>query len=82
MLAADNIGFAASRLCKRDENVHFALNIFRHIRHDDMENKSVNRPDHGLALLAHLELCAVTCCLLSIVNFSHFQHLFQNRKSD
>ena len=50
MLAADVIGFAESRLCKRDENVHFALKRFRLIRLDDTEKESVNRPHHGLAL--------------------------------
>ena len=37
VLAADVIGFAESRLCKRDENVHFAFNRFRLIRLDDTE---------------------------------------------
>ena len=32
VLAADVIGFAKSRLCTRDEDVHFALNKFRLIR--------------------------------------------------
>ena len=32
VLAADVIGFAESRSCKRDENVHFALKRFRLIR--------------------------------------------------
>ena len=50
VLAADVIGFAESRLCKRDENVHFALKRFRLIRLDDTEKESVNRPHHGLAL--------------------------------
>ena len=50
VLAADVIGFAESRLCKRDENVHFALKRFRLIRSDDTEKESVNRPHHGLAL--------------------------------
>ena len=50
MLAADTIGFAETRLCRRDENVHFALKRFRFIRLDDTENESVNRPHHGLAL--------------------------------
>ena len=39
VLAADVIGFAESRLCKRDENVHFALTRFRFIRLDDTEKK-------------------------------------------
>ena len=30
VFAPDVIGFAESRLCKRDENVHFALKRFRH----------------------------------------------------
>ena len=50
VLAADVIGFAESRLCKRDENVHFALKRFKRIRLDDTEKESVNRPHHGLAL--------------------------------
>ena len=50
VLAADVIGFAESRLCKRDENVHFTLKRFRLIRLDDTGNESVNRPHHGLAL--------------------------------
>ena len=50
VLAADVIGFAESRLCKRDENVHFALKRFRLIRLDDTEKESVNKPHHGLAL--------------------------------
>ena len=29
VLSADVIGFAESRLCTRDEDVHFALNRFR-----------------------------------------------------
>ena len=45
VLAADIIGFAESRLCKRD-----ALKRFRLIRLDDIEKESVNRPHHGLAL--------------------------------
>ena len=49
-MAADVIGFAESRLCKRDENVLFALKRFRLIRSDDTEKESVNRPHHGLAL--------------------------------
>ena len=50
VLAADVIGFAESRLCKIDENVHFALKRFRFIRLDETEKESVNRPYHGLAL--------------------------------
>ena len=50
VLAADAIGFAETRLCRRDENVHFALKRFRLIRLDDTEKESVNRPHHGLAL--------------------------------
>ena len=50
VLAADVIDFAESRLCKRDENMHFALKRFRLIRLDDTEKESVNRPHHGLAL--------------------------------
>ena len=50
VLAADVIGFAESRLCKRDENVHFALKRFRLTRLDHKEKESVNWPHHGLAL--------------------------------
>ena len=50
VLAAGIIDFAESRLCKRDENVNFALKRFIPIRLDDTENESVNRPHHGLAL--------------------------------
>ena len=46
----DAIGFAETRLCRRDENVHFTLNRFKLIRLDDTEKESVNRPHHGLAL--------------------------------
>ena len=37
-----------SRLCTRDEDVHFALNKFRYIRLD--ETALETRPHHGLAL--------------------------------
>ena len=37
VLAADIIGFAETRLCRRDENVHFTLNRFKLIRLDDTE---------------------------------------------
>ena len=50
VLAADAIGFAETRLCRRDENVHYALKRFRLIRLDDVEKESGNRPHHGLAL--------------------------------
>ena len=50
VLAADVIGFAVSRLCKRDENVHFALKRFSLIRLDETGNESVNRPHHRLVL--------------------------------
>ena len=50
VLAADAIGFAETRLCRRDENVNFALKRFRLIRLDDTEKESVNIPHHGLAL--------------------------------
>ena len=39
VLAADVIGFAESRLCKRDENVHFTLKRFRLIRLDDTKKR-------------------------------------------
>ena len=39
-----------TRLCRRDENVHFGLKRFRLIRLDDTGKKSVSRPYHGLAL--------------------------------
>ena len=50
VLAADVIGFAETRLCRRDENVHLALKRFKLIRLDDTVKESVNRPNHGLAL--------------------------------
>ena len=50
VLEADAIGFAETRLCRRDENVHYALKRFRLIRLDDAEKESGNRPYHGLAL--------------------------------
>ena len=50
MLVADVIGFAESRLCKRDENVHCALKRLRLIRLDDIEKESANMPHYGLAL--------------------------------
>ena len=50
VLAADAIGFAETRLCRRDENVHFALKRFRLIKLYDTGKESVNRPHHGLAL--------------------------------
>ena len=50
VLAADVIGFAETRLCSRDENVHFALKRFRLIRLDDTVKETNNRPYHGLAL--------------------------------
>ena len=50
MLAADIVGFAETRLCSRDENVHFALKRFRLIRLDDTVKETHNRPYHGLAL--------------------------------
>ena len=46
VLAADVIGFAESRLCLRDEAVHFALNKFRLIRMWDL---IVSVPDHCLS---------------------------------
>ena len=56
VLAADVIGFAESRLCTRDEDVHFALNKFRLIRLDEAANEA--RPHHGLALYVkeHFEI--------------------------
>ena len=50
VLAADVIGFAETRLCSRDENVHFALKRFKLIRLDDTVKETNNRPYHGLAL--------------------------------
>ena len=50
VLAADVIGFAESRLCKKDYSVQFALKRFRLIRLGDTGKESVNRPHHGLAL--------------------------------
>ena len=56
MLAADIIGFAESRLCTRDEDLHFALNKFRFIRLDETAHET--RPHHGLALYVkeHFEI--------------------------
>ena len=39
VLAADVIGFAETRLCRRDDNEHFGLKRFRLIRLDDTEKK-------------------------------------------
>ena len=50
VLAADIVGFAETRLCSRDENVHFALKRFRLVRLDDTVKEANNRPYHGLAL--------------------------------
>ena len=50
VLAANAIGFAETRLCRRDEHVHYAVKKFRLIRLDDAEKESGNRPHHGLAL--------------------------------
>ena len=56
VLSADVIGFAESRLCTRDEDVHFALNRFRLVRLDEAAHET--RPHHGLALYAkeHFEI--------------------------
>ena len=48
MLSADVVGFAESRLCTRDEDVHFALNRFKLVRLDELAPET--RPHHGLAL--------------------------------
>ena len=48
MLSADVVGFAESRLCTRDEDVHFALNRFKLLRSDELALET--RPHHGLAL--------------------------------
>ena len=50
VLAADVIGFAESRLCARDQSIHFAPRRFQLIRLDDTGYKSLNRPHHGLSL--------------------------------
>ena len=50
VLAADVIGFAESRLCARDQNVHFSLRRCNLVRLDDTQYESLNRPSHGLAL--------------------------------
>ena len=50
MLAADVIGFAESRLCARDQKVHFSLRRCNLVRLDDTQYESFNRPSHGLAL--------------------------------
>ena len=56
VLAAGVIGFAESRLCTRDEDVHFALSKFRLIRLDETAHET--RPHHGLALYVkeHFEI--------------------------
>ena len=56
VLSADVIGFAESRLCTRDEDVHFALNRFRLVRLDEAAHET--RPHHGLALYVkeHFEI--------------------------
>ena len=48
MLSADVVGFAESRLCTRDEDVHFALNRFKLVRLDELAPET--RPHQGLAL--------------------------------
>ena len=48
VLAAAVTGFAESRLCTRDESVHFTLKRFRLIRLDDTEYESLNRLLMGL----------------------------------
>ena len=70
VLAADVIVFAESRLCKRDENVHFTLKRFRRIRLDDTKKESVNRPHHGLALYVkeYFHVQKVVKCIASHVN--------------
>ena len=50
VLAADVIGFAESRLCARDQTVHFALRRFKLIRLDDTGYGSLNGSPHDLAL--------------------------------
>ena len=74
VLAADVIGFAESRLCKRDENVHFALKGFRLTRLDDKEKESVNWPHHGLAFLSvawptGVQLLVFFCSSVPVVLF-------------
>ena len=44
VLAAVVIGFAESRLCARDQSVHFALRMFKLIRLDGTGHGSLNRP--------------------------------------
>ena len=53
VLSADVIGFADSRLCKRDEDVHIALNRFRLIRLDEAAHET--RPHHGLTLYMYVK---------------------------
>ncbi|MCG8077008.1 MAG: AAA family ATPase, partial [Candidatus Thiodiazotropha taylori] len=50
ILASDVVGFAETRLCARDEDMHFALNRFRLIRFDETACQSISRPHHGLAV--------------------------------
>ena len=49
-------GFAESRLCTRDEDIHFALNKFRLITLDETAHET--RPHQGLALYVkeHFEI--------------------------
>lgn len=49
-LAADVIGFAVSRQCKKNESTHLALKRFRLIGLGDTKYESSHRPYHGLAL--------------------------------
>lgn len=50
ILAADVVGFAETRLCARDEDMHFSLNRFKLIRFDETAYQSTSRPHHGLAI--------------------------------
>ena len=50
VFAADVIGFVESRFCSRNQSIHFALRRFKLIRLDDTGYRSLNRPQHDLAL--------------------------------
>ena len=70
VLYADVIGFAESRLCTRDEDVHFALNRFRLVRLDEAAYET--RPHHGLALYVkeHFEIQEVIKVNSFLLNYT------------
>ena len=76
VLAADIIGFAETRLCSRDENVHFALKRFRLVRLDDTVKEANKRPYHGLALYVkeYLQIQKVMKMQVSHLNLYSLAH--------